>query len=238
MLSGDKAFWELRTRYVLFGIAPILLFAVLSWARLACVSKRTAVACLGLIGFAFSTSFYFNYFDFIWETGGRARTIYRTASQEPKVAALDLIREHADGLGAEGESLDVYPATFWEEWPLAYLAWNDQRIRVRSLTRGCNSALDINIYLMAPKAAISCIIMARVHRTCDASRLRQYRGRKRLMTMDQSRRLSSFALKEARVFSAKRSAVLVAAPANLSGRLRQGKFAPSIDRRSLRTLFS
>ena len=136
VLSGDQAFWGLRTRYVLFGIAPMLLFAVLSWARLACVSKGTAVAWLGLIGFAFSTSFYFNYFNFFWETGGRARVIYRTAPQEPKVAALDLIREHADGLGAEGEIIDVYPATFWEEWPLAYLAWNDQRIRVRSLTRG------------------------------------------------------------------------------------------------------
>lgn len=84
-----------------------------------------ALAVYSLAGWIFLGDFCQHYFVFICQTGGQAHLTFRTASVDPKQAALDYIqRHHGPGL------VDVAASQWWTYWPLRYLALRDEQIQI------------------------------------------------------------------------------------------------------------
>jgi hypothetical protein len=71
-------------------------------------------------------SFYLNYFDFLEHTGGRSHRTFRTAAVEPKLAAL----RHVLAARSPGEPVRIFCSEWWNYWPLEYLAWGEDNVRV------------------------------------------------------------------------------------------------------------
>jgi uncharacterized membrane protein len=80
-------------------------------------ASRAALLAALLVGWFVLTDFHVHYFRFIEQTGGQAHLTFRTATEEPKDAALKYILEHRK----PGETL-IVAGEWWNLWPLRYLS--------------------------------------------------------------------------------------------------------------------
>ncbi len=131
---GHVALAPGRERYALWMIAPIaLIFARgLIILREDCKSQRTqqAVSALALvIAWSLLAGFYNAYFAWFERTGGTSAPTYRTAQQEPKLAALRHVLAWQKQ-NAPHAPVWIVGSTWWNFQSLTYLAFKEPGVRV------------------------------------------------------------------------------------------------------------
>jgi hypothetical protein len=117
-------------RYAVWSVVPALVCLALGWSPFARsdASRRTLTALLCVVGVASLSSYASGHLAELERTGGRSHRSFRTASVEPKRAALDLI------LASRPEGpIHVLAEDWWSAWPIRYLALREARVSVEEL---------------------------------------------------------------------------------------------------------
>ena len=140
VLAGPEALLPGQERYAICLVAPAVLLAARGaavWWTQGSTGKasgtrhwhsqwHTAAVVLALAAaWLVAADFHQHYFRFIEQTGGQAHRTFRTATIEPKLAALDYILQHRTP-GATWIAADDY----WSYLPLRYFALADNDIHV------------------------------------------------------------------------------------------------------------
>lgn len=136
LVAGPEA---LRPHWERYGLCLVLPGALLVaratsilWLERAAFGRTAALVGLTIAWFLVC-DFGASYFAFIHRTGGESQETFRTASVEPKQAALDTVLAHR----AANRTTRVVVGEWWNYWPLAYLAsgqsdvfvvWNESEI--------------------------------------------------------------------------------------------------------------
>jgi hypothetical protein len=129
VVAGPNAIAPHHERYAICLIAPAALVmsrGLCWWIDDVRSGSRRAAAVLAIAAWLWPASFYFGYFYFVEQTGGRSHPTFRTAAVEPKQQALDFILER-DGSASR---VCIVCHDWWNYWPLAYLAHGKQNVRV------------------------------------------------------------------------------------------------------------
>ena len=88
-------------------------------------AKRRALL-LVTAGWLITGSFYWNYFQAFYTTGGNSHQTFRTGPVEPKSAAIEHIVHHR----SDDSTQWIVTSTWWTYWPLTYLATTDHGLEV------------------------------------------------------------------------------------------------------------
>jgi hypothetical protein len=118
--SGINVGYE---RYGICLVGPAVLLACRAIA-LAATQRSLLLLIAPLAGWLLLADFHAHYFQFIVRTGGAAHQTFRTAAEEPKQTAMDLIAR--DG----AERARVLCSEYWLYWPLRYYAAPHRGIEV------------------------------------------------------------------------------------------------------------
>jgi hypothetical protein len=138
IFAGPKAMWPGLERFSICIIAPtiILLCRALALALYrSSSSTKMALLALSIFGWLMLADFHFHYFRFIEHTAGEAHLTFRTAAEEPKVAAMKYILKHR----TSGETF-VVAAEWWNYWPLKYISTAEKNLFVLTPEEAANAA--------------------------------------------------------------------------------------------------
>jgi hypothetical protein len=132
-VAGPSAIAPHFERYAVCLVAPtvLLLGRALDWWMRPTTQFSAATAPLLLVVGAFVLStFKSQYFHEFKESGGRSHLTFRTAAVEPKQQAMDLIAGEREA----GVPLLIQTSEWWLYWPLQYLAYahDDVKVELRS----------------------------------------------------------------------------------------------------------
>lgn len=132
IVAGPQALAPHLERYGICLVAPAVLMLArgLTWwvepVRSNCQFFRLALLSAA---YCFAFSFSLAYFHVVHVTGGQSHRAFRTAAVEPKQAALArIVAERAPHARSE-----IIAREWWLYWPLAYLAYGQDRVRVSGL---------------------------------------------------------------------------------------------------------
>jgi Dolichyl-phosphate-mannose-protein mannosyltransferase len=120
LIAGPPAIAPHFERYGICLIGPGAILAALAiewWIDRRHWTGRAAAAIAVLCGWGLLAGFQAHFSDFIERTGGESHLTFRTAVLEPKVAALDFIRQHSS-------RARVLASEWWIYWPLKYLSFD------------------------------------------------------------------------------------------------------------------
>src|SRR5690606_14144318 len=131
-VAGPQALAPHLERYGICLVAPAVLMLArgLTWwvepVRSNCQFFRLALLS---VAYCFVFSFSLAYFHVVYVTGGLSHRAFRTAAVEPKQAALArIVAAHAPHARSE-----IIAREWWLYWPLTYLAYGQDRVRVSGL---------------------------------------------------------------------------------------------------------
>jgi len=131
-VAGPQSLAPHLERYGICLVAPAVLVLARGlgwWIEPARSNHRFARLALLSVAYCFLVSFALAYFHVSHVTGGLSHRAFRTAAVEPKQAALErIVAQRATGAGTE-----IIAPEWWLYWPLAYLAYGEDRVRVRGL---------------------------------------------------------------------------------------------------------
>jgi hypothetical protein len=126
LAAGPAALQPARERYGIVLLAPLLLLSAMgldAWQD----ARPAAARAIGGSALAGSVAILaFGYFMPFLQAGGDSEIAFRTASDEPKRAAISFIQR--DSAGAQ--VVQVTAQDWWLYWPLRYLAGADRRLHV------------------------------------------------------------------------------------------------------------
>jgi hypothetical protein len=129
IVAGPGAIAPHVERYGICLIAPggLLLSRGLAWWIERRRPRHESVAMgLALVAWLWPLSFYWGYFEFIQQTGGRSHVTFRTAAVEPKLEAFRYVLNHRH----PNEATEIVCHEWWNYWPLAYLARGADNVQV------------------------------------------------------------------------------------------------------------
>jgi hypothetical protein len=129
IVAGPGAIAPHVERYGMCLIAPgaLLLSRGLAWWIEQRRPRHASVALgLALVAWLWPLSFYWGYFEFIQQTGGRSHVTFRTAAVEPKLEAFRYVLNHRH----PNEATEIVCHEWWNYWPLAYLARGEDNVQV------------------------------------------------------------------------------------------------------------
>ena len=132
-VAGPSAIAPHFERYAICLVAPtvLLLGRALDWWMRPTTQLSAATAPMLLVAAAFVLStFKSQYFHEFKQYGGRSHLTFRTAASEPKQQAMHLIAQARE----PGLPLLIQTSEWWLYWPLQYLAYahNDVKVELRS----------------------------------------------------------------------------------------------------------
>jgi hypothetical protein len=128
LVAGPQALAPHWERYAIWLVGPTSLIIARSateWLRQADGAQRRALL-LVTVGWLITGSFYWNYFQAFYTTGGTSHQTFRTGPVEPKTAAIEHIVHHR----ADDSTQWIVTSTWWSYWPLTYLARTDHALEV------------------------------------------------------------------------------------------------------------
>jgi hypothetical protein len=133
-VAGPTAIAPHFERYAICLVAPtvLLLGRALDWWMRPTTQFSAATAPLLLVvGACMLSTFKGQYFHEFTYNGGRSHLTFRTAAIEPKQQAMDLIERQRE----PGLPLLIQTSEWWLYWPLQYLAYahEDVKVELRSL---------------------------------------------------------------------------------------------------------
>lgn len=135
LLAGPRALapgWE-RFAVCLVGPTIVLLGRGAALCFEASSGKwRLVLAAASLSGWLALADFHAHYFAFIQTTGGRSHDTFRTASVDPKWAALDYILDHRSRQPPAGNGAPTWilASDWFIYWPLRYWGTAEEDVRV------------------------------------------------------------------------------------------------------------
>jgi hypothetical protein len=131
VVAGPEAVAPHFERYALVLVAPTILTVMLLLGHAAGHGRLSrhvlTVGCV--VAAACLVSVSANYIHVLAATGGESHRTFRTASREPKAAALDWIRAHRASR-SDCAATQIVAEDWWAYWPLQYLAYRDRGVAV------------------------------------------------------------------------------------------------------------
>jgi hypothetical protein len=132
-VAGPTAIAPHFERYAMCLVAPTVLLLGRAgewWMRPTTRFSLATAPLLLVLGAWMLATFKSHYFDEFNQYGGRSHLTFRTADAEPKQQAIDLIANERD----PEHPLLIQTSEWWLYWPLQYLAWahDDVKVELRS----------------------------------------------------------------------------------------------------------
>jgi hypothetical protein len=128
LVAGPPALVPGYERYGICLIAPTILLLARGMATMlqsAAGTGRLMLGAAALSGWLLLADCQTHYFAYIERTGGCAHRTFRTAAEEPKQTAVNLILAQR-----EPGTTWILSSAYWNELPLRYLAWPAPEVRV------------------------------------------------------------------------------------------------------------
>jgi hypothetical protein len=147
LVAGPKAMAPHFERYAMCLIAPgalVLARGLTWWLDAPRPHHALAAIALASVAWLWPASFYVDYFQCFWQTGGRSHLTFRTADTEPKLAALEYVLAHK----LPGAPAMIVCHEWWNYWSLAYLAARHPQVKVltwdqwQGLSRAAGARVD------------------------------------------------------------------------------------------------
>jgi hypothetical protein len=129
IVAGPGAIAPHYERYGICLIAPAALVmsrGLAWWIDERQTYRRSIAAAMAAMAWLWPASFYWGYFEFIEQTGGRSHLTFRAAAVEPKLQAFHLILDGCE----KTREVRIVCHDWWNYWPLAYLAYGDSDVQV------------------------------------------------------------------------------------------------------------
>ena len=135
LIAGSNALRPGFERYGIWMIAPCVLLITRGLLALMEHLPTRYASAAGMLSLTLAAgtlgTFHLGYTQHFELTGGESHRTFRTASVEPKLAALETIQRLSPAKGP----IRIVTHEWWSYWPLRYFSFDDPRVQVVTLPR-------------------------------------------------------------------------------------------------------